>query len=124
MRRWMTLASAALLLTALIPTVARAAPFGCLNSGTTIRGTNGNDTIYGTNYRDVISALGGADAVHALGGDDRVCGDAGADVISDGFGQDIVDGGDAYDTLYLCPDGASDRWVNVERVVPTNLGCR
>jgi len=124
MRRWMTLASAALLLTAFIPMVARAAPYGCLNSGTTIRGTNGNDTIYGTNYRDVISALGGADAVHALGGDDRVCGDAGADVISDGFGQDIVDGGDAYDTLYLCPDGAWDRWVNVERVVPTNLGCR
>jgi Ca2+-binding RTX toxin-like protein len=120
----MRLGCVAILLTSPVLVAAQAYPPSCLGSGATIMGTYGNDTIDGTNQRDVIAARAGNDSVHALAGDDRVCGDSGTDVISDGYGKDAVDGGDGFDTLYLCPDGASDGWVNIERVVQTSLGCR
>ncbi len=96
----------------------------CFGSRTTIDGTNGNNSILGTSVADVIASFGGRDSVHALGGSDRVCAGSGDDVLYDGFGSDSINGGDGFDTLYLCPDGPGDFWVNVERVVQSSIGCR
>jgi hypothetical protein len=117
------LAAGALLLVA--PAVhARTSAFPtCFGAPATIVGTNGNDVIYGTNFDDVIVALGGADQVHGRAGNDRLCGNGGGDTLFDGFGADRIDGGYGIDTLYLCPDGAPDSWVNVERVIQSQLGC-
>jgi hypothetical protein len=106
------------------PLVADARHVTCFGLRTTIDGTGGNDTIVGTNIADVIAAFGGSDSIHALGGNDRVCAGSGGDVIYDGFGSDRLNGGAGIDTLYLCPDGIGDSWVNVERVVQSSIGCR
>jgi Ca2+-binding RTX toxin-like protein len=106
-----------------LPAPAQAAVPTCFGRPATIVGTNGNDTIYGTKLPDVIASLGGADVVHALAGDDLVCGGDGNDIVFDGYGSDAIDGGNGVDTVYLCPDGALDRLVNVERVINSTLGC-
>lgn len=124
MNRLIRLGCVAILLAAPVLLTAQTYPTSCLGSAATIRGTGENDTIYGTNHRDVIDARAGDDSVHALAGDDRICGNSGADFISDGYGRDAIDGGYGFDTLYLCPDGASNSWVNIERVVTTGMGCR
>ncbi|HEY5988144.1 MAG TPA: hypothetical protein VIV12_17485 [Streptosporangiaceae bacterium] len=102
---------------------AQAAVPTCFGKPATIVGTNGNDSIRGTSLPDVIASLGGADLVHALAGNDLVCGGDGSDIVFDGYGSDAIDGGNGVDTVYLCPDGALDRLVNVERVINSSLGC-
>jgi Ca2+-binding RTX toxin-like protein len=104
------------------PSPVQAAPV-CFGRPAMIVGTYGPDLIYGTNFSDVIAALGGNDRVHARGGGDFVCGGAGSDVIFDGYGSDSIDGGTGVDTVYLCPDGAFDRLVSVERFINSSLGC-
>jgi Ca2+-binding RTX toxin-like protein len=124
---WPALVLAAAALSAVVgfqPEVADARHATCFELRTTIDGTNGSDTIEGTNASDVIAAFSGNDSVHALGGNDRVCAGPGGDVIYDGFGSDRINGGDGIDTIYLCPDGAGDAWVNVERVFHSSIGCR
>jgi hypothetical protein len=106
------------------PGIADARHVTCFGLRTTIDGTSVNDTIFGTSIADVIAAFGGSDSVHALGGNDRVCAGSGGDVIYDGFGSDRLNGGAGIDTLYLCPDGIGDSWLNVERVVQSSIGCR
>jgi RTX calcium-binding nonapeptide repeat (4 copies) len=106
------------------PGVADARHVTCFAVRTTIDGTSGNDTIFGTNIADVIASFGGSDSIHALGGNDRVCAGSGGDAIYDGFGSDRLNGGGGIDTLYLCPDGIGDLWVNVERVIQSSIGCR
>lgn len=106
------------------PGVADARHVTCFGLRTTIDGTSGNDTIVGTSIGDVIASFAGSNSIHALGGNDRVCAGSGGDVIYDGFGSDRLNGGAGIDTLYLCPDGIGDSWVNVERVVQSSIGCR
>jgi RTX calcium-binding nonapeptide repeat (4 copies) len=95
----------------------------CFGVPATIVGTSGNDVIYGTNGNDVIAALGGTDAVHGRGGNDLMCGGIGTDRLFDGFGRDSLDGGTYFDTAYLCPDGAFDRLVSIERSINSSQGC-
>ena len=101
----------------------RNANASCLGSPATIEGTTGDDVIHGTPSADVAAALAGGDVVHGRGGGDRLCGGRGDDVILDGTGRDLIDGGDGVDLLYLCPDGAPDRWTGVERVIVSTRSC-
>jgi Ca2+-binding RTX toxin-like protein len=116
-------AGAGAVVVAVSPGAAEAGHVTCFGLRTTIDGTNGNDTISGTNLADVIASFGGSDSVHARSGNDRVCAGSGGDAIYDGFGSDRINGSDGIDTLYLCPDGASDLWINVERVLQSSIGC-
>ena len=95
----------------------------CLGSPATIEGTAGDDVIHGTPGADVAAALAGSDVVHGRAGGDRLCGGRGGDVLLDGMGPDLIDGGDGVDLLYLCPDGALDRWTGVERVIVSTRSC-
>lgn len=125
MRRLLVVASMLPLVVLLTPlsAPAQAAAPTCFGRPATIVGTNGNDSIDGTKLPDVIASLGGDDRVHALAGDDLICGGDGNDVMFDGYGTDAIDGGNGVDTVYLCPDGALDRLVNIELVINSSLGC-
>jgi Ca2+-binding RTX toxin-like protein len=114
----------ALLIATFVPDAGAAASNAlCLGTPTTIEGTPGDDLIQGTPSGDVASAFAGNDTVYGGRGDDRLCGGRGHDVLLDGAGSDLIDGGDGIDLLYLCPDGAIDRWWNVERVVGSTRAC-
>jgi Ca2+-binding RTX toxin-like protein len=95
----------------------------CLGAPTTIEGTPGDDVIHGTPGADVAAAFGGSDLIRGRAGGDRLCGGRGGDVLLDGMGPDLIDGGDGVDLLYLCPDGALDRWTGVERVAVSSRAC-
>jgi Ca2+-binding RTX toxin-like protein len=95
----------------------------CLGAPTTIEGTPGDDVIHGTPGADVAAAFAGSDVIHGRASDDRLCGGRGADMLLDGRGPDLIDGGDGVDLLYLCPDGALDRWTGVERVAVSSRAC-
>jgi hypothetical protein len=112
------------LLSAIVsPAHALATNATCLGALTTIEGTPGDDVIRGTAGPDVAAAFAGNDVIHGRAGNDRLCGGRGADVLLDGMGADLIDGGDGTDLLYLCPDGALDRWMSVERVVVSSRAC-
>jgi Ca2+-binding RTX toxin-like protein len=125
LRPWTSVVvGAAILLATLLPGVGASAKNAtCLGVPTTIEGTPDDDVIYGTPGGDVVAAFAGSDVVHGRAGDDRLCGGRGGDLLLDGMGRDLIDGGGGSDLLYLCPDGAVDRWTNVERVVVSTRAC-
>ena len=125
LRPWTVLVvGAVVLLSTVAPAAtAPATSAACLGSPTTIEGTPSEDVIYGTPGADVAAAFAGRDVIHGRAGDDRLCGGRGSDVLLDGMGTDLIDGGDGADLLYLCPDGAVDRWTRVERVVVSTRAC-
>jgi Ca2+-binding RTX toxin-like protein len=95
----------------------------CLGAPTTVEGTPGDDVIHGTPGADVVAAFGGSDLIRGRASADRLCGGRGSDVLLDGMGSDLIDGGDGVDLLYLCPDGAIDRWTGVEHVAVSSRAC-
>lgn len=125
LRRWSPLVTVAIVLLSTTAPAARAAEANasCLGAPTTIEGTPGDDVIHGTLGADVAAAFSGNDQIHGRAGGDRLCGGRGADVLLDGRGPDLIDGGDGVDLLYLCPDGAIDRWTGVERVAVSSRAC-
>jgi hypothetical protein len=125
LRWWLPLVVGAIAFLLTAAPVARALDSNavCLGAPTTIEGTPGDDVIHGTPGADVAAAFGGSDLIRGRAGGDRLCGGRGGDVLLDGMGPDLIDGGDGVDLLYLCPDGAIDRWTGVERVAVSSRAC-
>src|SRR5687768_12985711 len=79
--RLRSIAIAAGLIVALLPSGAQARDRYCAGRKATIVGSASRDRLRGTDHRDVIVGLGGNDTIHGRDGWDIICGGPGRDQV-------------------------------------------
>jgi Ca2+-binding RTX toxin-like protein len=116
-KRIAILATAALMLTFIIASVAYAATLVGTNGSNALIGTSGPDTIYGLNGFDVLEGKSGADELYAGKGPDEAYGARGADYLVGGSGfdqlysqqgNDIIEAADGRRDDVVCGSGKVD----------------
>ena len=106
LRTLLSVTAAVLVMQALLPTSAIAAP-RCFGKKATIvvTGKDGGKATKGTRRRDVIVVKAGGSRVYAKGGNDLICGGKGSDWIDGGTGNDRISAGAGLRDILQDPAG-------------------